>query len=410
MYSESIDWLFSQFPSYQNTGANAYKPDLGNIRRLCHFFDNPQDELKFIHVAGTNGKGSVSSMLASILTESGEKTGLFTSPHIHDFRERIRINGEMISEEEVVSFCTHLRASLLDFEPSFFEITCCMALVHFKRNHCSIAVIETGLGGRLDATNIITPILSIITNISLEHTQFLGNDLPSIAGEKAGIIKPHVPVVIGRSNALTHDVFQSKANDEHAEIIFCDALPLPDSSSMPLLGTYQQENVRTVYAAVEVLNQHGFDISNSRIHEGLENLKRNTGIFGRMEVIQRNPLIILDVSHNEEGIRSTLEYIHSENKGQLYLIYGSSADKDIDSILPLFPSNAHLSFCAFKNTRSLSIEQLKKMATGLSPSPNCFANIFDALGEAKKLATEKDTILVFGSFFLISDYFSIENP
>lgn len=410
MYSESIDWLFSQFPSYQNTGANAYKPDLGNIRRLCHFFDNPQDELKFIHVAGTNGKGSVSSMLASILTESGEKTGLFTSPHIHDFRERIRINGEMISEEEVVSFCTHLRASLLDFEPSFFEITCCMALVHFKRNHCSIAVIETGLGGRLDATNIITPILSIITNISLEHMQFLGNDLPSIAGEKAGIIKPHVPVVIGRSNALTHDVFQSKANDEHAEIIFCDALPLPDSSSMPLLGTYQQENVRTVYAAVEVLNQHGFDISNSRIHEGLENLKRNTGIFGRMEVIQRNPLIILDVSHNEEGIRSTLEYIHSENKGQLYLIYGSSADKDIDSILPLFPSNAHLSFCAFKNTRSLSIEQLKKMATGLSPSPNCFANIFDALGEAKKLATEKDTILVFGSFFLISDYFSIENP
>ncbi len=410
LYSESIDWLFSQFPSYQNTGANAYKPDLGNIRRLCHFFDNPQDELKFIHVAGTNGKGSVSSMLASILTESGEKTGLFTSPHIHDFRERIRINGEMISEEEVVSFCTHLRASLLDFEPSFFEITCCMALVHFKRNHCSIAVIETGLGGRLDATNIITPILSIITNISLEHTQFLGNDLPSIAGEKAGIIKPHVPVVIGRSNALTHDVFQSKANDEHAEIIFCDALPLPDSSSMPLLGTYQQENVRTVYAAVEVLNQHGFDISNSRIHEGLENLKRNTGIFGRMEVIQRNPLIILDVSHNEEGIRSTLEYIHSENKGQLYLIYGSSADKDIDSILPLFPSNAHLSFCAFKNTRSLSIEQLKKMATGLSPSPNCFANIFDALGEAKKLATEKDTILVFGSFFLISDYFSIENP
>lgn len=406
MYSESLNWLFSQFPSYQNTGARAYKPDLGNIRRLCAFFDNPQDDLKLIHVAGTNGKGSVCSMLASILTESGEKTGLFTSPHIHDFRERIRINGALISEEEVVSFCTHLRASLLDFEPSFFEITCCMALVHFKQNKCSIAVIETGLGGRLDATNIITPILSVITNISLEHTQFLGNDLPSIASEKAGIIKPHVPVVIGRSNALTHDVFQSKANEAQAEIVFCDALPLPDSSSMPLLGHYQQENVRTVYAAVDVLNQHGFHISNSHIHQGLENLKRNTGIFGRMEVIQRNPLIILDVSHNEEGIRSTLEYIQSENKGQLYLIYGSSADKDIDSILPLFPSTAHLSLCAFSNARSLSNEELNAIAASIIPAPRCYGSIRLALTETKKLAAPEDTVLVFGSFFLISDYFS----
>ncbi len=406
MYSEAIDWLFSQFPSYQNTGASAYKPDLGNIRKLCAFFDNPQDDLKLIHVAGTNGKGSVCSMLASILTESGEKTGLFTSPHIHDFRERIRINGEMISEEEVVSFCSQLRASLLDFEPSFFEITCCMALVHFKRNNCSIAVIETGLGGRLDATNIIAPILSVITNISLEHTQFLGNDLPSIASEKAGIIKPHVPVVIGRSNALTQNVFQSKANDEHADIVFCDALPLPDASSMPLLGHYQQENVRTVYAAVDVLNQHGYEISNSHIHQGLENLKRNTGIFGRMEVIQRNPLIILDVSHNEEGIRSTLEFIQSENKGQLYLIYGSSADKDIDSILPLFPSNAHLSLCAFSNARSLSSEELSGIAASINPAPRCYDSIRLALTETKKLASPEDTVLVFGSFFLISDYFS----
>ncbi len=406
MYQESLNWLFSQFPSYQNSGASAYKPDLGNIRQLCAFFDNPQEKLKLIHVAGTNGKGSVCSMLSSILTESGEKTGLFTSPHIHDFRERIRINGEMISEEEVVSFCETLRTSNLDFEPSFFEITCCMALVHFQKNSCSIAVIETGLGGRLDATNIIIPILSVITNISLEHTQFLGNDLPSIAREKAGIIKPHVPVVIGRTITATQEVFQSKANEAQAEIIFCDALPLPDSSSMPLLGTYQQENVRTVYASVDVLNQHGFDISNSHIHQGLENLKRNTGIFGRMEVIQRNPLIILDVSHNEEGIRSTLEYIQSENKGQLYLIYGSSADKDLQSILPLFPSHAHLALCAFSNARSLSSEELSGIAASINPAPRSYANIHLALAETKKLATEKDTILVFGSFFLISDYFS----
>jgi len=406
VYQKSLNWLFSQFPSYQNIGASAYKPDLGNIRQLCAFFDNPQEKLKLIHVAGTNGKGSVCSMLSSILTESGDKTGLFTSPHIHDFRERIRINGEMISEEEVISFCETLRTSNLDFEPSFFEITCCMALVHFQKNFCSIAVIETGLGGRLDATNIITPIISVITNISLEHTQFLGNDLASIASEKAGIIKPHVPVVIGRSNNATHEVFQSKANEAHAEIIFCDALPLPDSSSMPLLGTYQQENVRTVYAAVDVLNQHGFKISNSHIHQGLENLKRNTGIFGRMEVIHRNPLIILDVSHNEEGIRSTLEYIQSENKGQLYLIYGSSSDKDVQSILPLFPSHAHLALCAFSNARSLSSEELSGIAQSINPAPRCYDSIHLALAETKKLSNSEDTILVFGSFFLISDYFS----
>jgi dihydrofolate synthase/folylpolyglutamate synthase len=409
LYSEALDWLFSQFPSYQNIGASAYKPDLGNIRQLCAFFDNPQNDIKFIHVAGTNGKGSVSSMLSSILTESGEKTGLFTSPHIHDFRERIRINGEMISEEEVISFCNHLRTSALNFEPSFFEITYCMALVHFKRNNCSIAVIETGLGGRLDATNIITPILSIITNISLEHTQFLGNDLASIAGEKAGIIKPHVPVVIGRSSIETHEVFKNKATNESAKIIFCDDLPLPDAFSLPLLGHYQQENVRTVYAAVGVLNQRGFNLAEAHILQGLKNLKGNTGIFGRMEVIQRNPLIILDVSHNEEGIRSTLDFIQSQNKGKLFIIYGSSADKDLQSILPLFPSNSHLSFCAFSNSRSLTIDQLKEIASSKNPESKCFKNIFEALEEIKTLAKTEDTILVFGSFFLISDYYGVEN-
>ena len=346
-------------------------------------------------------------MLASILTESGEKTGLFTSPHIHDFRERIRINGEMISEEEVISFCNHLRTSALDFEPSFFEITCCMALVHFKRNNCSVAVIETGLGGRLDATNIITPILSVITNISLEHTQFLGNDLTSIAGEKAGIIKPHVPVVIGRSTIETHEVFNNKAKNESAKIIFCDDLPLPDASSLPLLGHYQQENTRTVYAAVGVLNQRGFNLTEAHILQGLKNLKGNTGIFGRMEVIQRNPLIIRDVSHNEEGIRSTLDFIQSKNNGQLFIIYGSSSDKDLQSILPLFPGNAHLSFCAFSNARSLTLEQLKEIAQNKNPESQCFTNIFEALDETKKRANADDTILVFGSFFLISDYYHV---
>jgi len=282
-----------------------------------------------------------------------------------------------------------------------------MALVHFKRNNCSVAVIETGLGGRLDATNIITPILSVITNISLEHTQFLGNDIASIAGEKAGIIKPHVPVVIGRSSIETHEVFKNKAIKESAEIIFCDDLPLPDASSLPLLGHHQQENARTVYAAVNVINKQGFHLTDTHIRQGLINVKVNTGIFGRMEVIQNSPLIILDVSHNEEGIRSTLNFIQSKNKGQLYLIYGSSADKDIQSILPLFPSSAHLSLCTFSNSRSLTNEQIKEIATGLTPVPKCFTNIFQALDETKKLANTEDTILVFGSFFLISDYYHV---
>ena len=404
-YHKALTWLFSQFPSYQNIGASAYKPDLGNIRRLCAFFDNPQEKLKLIHVAGTNGKGSVCSMLAAILTESGEKTGLFTSPHIHDFRERIRINGEMISEEEVISFCDTLRASNLDFETSFFEITCCMALVHFQKNNCSIAVIETGLGGRLDATNIITPLLSIITNISLEHTQFLGNDVASIAREKAGIIKKNVPVVIGKTDEFTHHVFKEKAAAENTEISFCDALPLPAYAELSLLGKYQQENLRTVIEAVHVLNKSGYNLTDRSIRKGLLNIRQHTGIFGRMEVIGTAPLTILDVSHNVDGIQRSLEYIQSKLKGKLHLIYGSSADKDISSILPLFPKDASLAFCAFSNARSLQVEQLENLATSIHPKPSMYTNIHKALTNAQKNAAANDTVFVFGSFFLISDYF-----
>jgi dihydrofolate synthase/folylpolyglutamate synthase len=405
VYQDSLSWLFNQFPSYQNIGANAYKPDLGNIRQLCAFFDNPHEKLQLIHVAGTNGKGSVCSMLSSILTESGEKTGLFTSPHIHDFRERIRINGEMISEEDVVSFCDTLRASKLDFEPSFFEITCCMALVHFQKNACSIAVIETGLGGRLDATNIITPILSIITNISLEHTQFLGNDVASIAREKAGIIKKNVPVVIGKTDQHTRGVFQEKANTEHAEITFCDELPLPDYAELMLLGTYQQENLRTVLEAINILNSSGFSLTDKVIRKGLEQVQQHTGIFGRMEVIDTAPLTILDVSHNVDGIERSLDFIQSQLKGKLYLIYGSSGDKDITSILPLFPKGASLAFCAFSNVRSLTVEQLEDLAASIHPVPDIYTNIHRALEEVLKKASADDTVFVFGSFFLISDYF-----
>jgi dihydrofolate synthase/folylpolyglutamate synthase len=280
-----------------------------------------------------------------------------------------------------------------------------MALVHFQKNACSIAVIETGLGGRLDATNIITPILSIITNISLEHTQFLGNDVASIAREKAGIIKKNVPVVIGKTDQHTRGVFQEKANTEHAEISLCDELPLPDYTELKLLGTYQQENLRTVLEAVNKLNTLGFIVSEGTIRKGLQNIRKHTGIFGRMEIIGQDPLTILDVSHNVDGIQRSLSYIQSLSKERLYLIYGSSADKDISSILPLFPKDASLAFCAFSNARSLKVKQLEEFAAGIHPRPSIHINIHEALEDVLKKASANDIVFVFGSFFLISDYF-----
>jgi len=308
--------------------SQAYKPDLVNVRELCKLFDDPQNDLNFVHVAGTNGKGSTSSMLASILTESGQTCGLFTSPHIIDFRERIRVNGNMIPEESVISFCNKVRHLKLKIEPSFFEITFVMALVHFKESKCNVAVIETGLGGRLDATNIIQPILSIITNISMEHTQFLGNTLDSIAREKAGIIKKNTPVIIGEAVPETKTVFERISAEQNAKIIYSEEHASDQSFKSPLIGDYQQKNLQTVLTAISELNKSRFNITPANITEGINNLSKNTGFFGRMQVISKAPLTILDVSHNEDGIRKTLDSLRSINKGKLHLIYGSSADKN----------------------------------------------------------------------------------
>lgn len=404
-YKETLDWLFEQFPSYQKIGAPAYKPNLDNIIKLTDIFGDPQNQLKFIHIAGTNGKGSTSSMLASILTESGEKVGLFTSPHIIDFRERIRVNGQMISENEVITFCDTIKEMDLPFSPSFFEISFLMALLHFKNENCSICVIETGLGGRLDSTNIITPILSIITNISLEHTNFLGNTIEEIAFEKGGIIKEKIPVVIGETQSIVDQIFKTISSDKKAEIIFADTIPVFYDHLPPLSGSYQVKNLHTLLVSIEILKKMGFAVEDTMISSGLKNLYKNSGLVGRLQVIQENPKVILDVSHNYDGIQKTLEFVEDINPGQLFLIYGSSSDKNYKEIIELFPDDAMLVLCKFSNMRSLNMTQLAQIANSLENKPKIFENVHAALRHVQNIATEKDTILVFGSFFLISDYF-----
>ncbi len=405
-YEKTIEWLFQQFPSYQLIGSKAYKPTLENISKLCSLIGNPEKELRFIHIAGTNGKGSCSAMLASILKESGEKVGLFTSPHIKDFRERIRVNGEMINELDVVSFVEKIRSYDLDFEPSFFEITFAMALYYFSKSACSICVIETGLGGRLDATNIIRPLVCLITNISLEHTQILGNTLEEIAGEKAGIIKTDIPVVIGETRPETEQVFKDAAKSKNAPLYFANKIVSKDrveQFNLPLLGFYQVNNLRSVLTVLKVLPSSFSEITDATIQSGLNNLYPNTGFFGRMQIMKRDPLLIFDVSHNIDGIKATLNYVSGNLEGELYILYGSSSDKDVLSILQLLPDSAKLHLTCFNNQRSLSQKQLIDLAMKAGISAEIHSEAQKGLEVILSNAKAKDTVLVFGSFFLLSD-------
>lgn len=404
-YHETIEWLFQQFPSYQAIGAAAYKPDLGNILHLLEELGNPEKELRFIHIAGSNGKGSTSSLLASILKEAGEKVGLFTSPHIQDFRERIRVNGEMITEQSVIDFCAPFRTNQLSIDPSFFEITFAMALEHFKKERCTICVIETGLGGRLDATNCITPFLSIITNISLEHTQFLGNTHEEIAFEKAGIIKPAVPVIIGETTSATKSVFNQHAALRNSTIHWAEDYKSTDRYNFSLLGSYQQLNLRTVLCALNYLSKNGFSLSHETIQRGLDYLAQNTGFYGRMQLVSKEPNLILDVSHNVDGIQKTLESIQQINKGTLHLVYGTSSDKNYEEIVDLFPRDAKVYFSTFTNQRSISSKQIEHLIEKKHLDAVIFSSVKSAIRHVQLTANKEDTILVFGSFFLISDFF-----
>ena len=403
-YKEAITWLYAQFPAYQKIGIAAYKPDLSNTLSLCAQLDIKYETLRYIHVAGTNGKGSTSNMIASICIEKGLKTGLFTSPHIHDFRERILVDGKQISEERVIAFCKQIQELKLDVQPSFFEITWALALSYFIEKNCEICVIETGLGGRLDSTNIITPILSIITNIGLDHVAILGDTLEKIAFEKAGIIKKQIPVVIGETLSETIGVFEKMAAAEDSMLVFVAEENFSERLHFSA-GSYQSKNERTVRTAMRVLNEIGFDFSNSQIEQGIVNTTKNTGFRARFEIIARNPLTIIDAAHNEDGIIALLNTLKTEVQGNLHIVYGTSSDKDLNAILSLFPSEATFYLTEFNNLRSARLQDLKNSAQTLNLSAQYFSKMKEAVAAAQLSANKTDTILITGSFFLISDYF-----
>lgn len=407
-YQNSVNWLFTQFPAYQNVGVSAYKPDLDNIIHLCKHFDIRYDKLKFIHVAGTNGKGSSCNYLASILQESGYKTGLFTSPHILDFRERIRVNGEMISEAEVVAFCEEIRTTELAVKPSFFEITWLLTLRHFITQHCEICVIETGLGGRLDATNIVTPLLSIITNIGMDHTAILGDSLKKIAFEKAGIMKAGIPCILGADQKEILPVFQQRAT----------ALPCPllkayeTEIQHPIFdpNTYLYKNERTVRLAVYELQKLGFKIENQVITDGIKNTAKNTGFRGRFEILSQKPYIVADAAHNVDGIKEMLGSISNFNFENLWVLYGASNDKNVSEILHLFPKNTTFLFSPFSNSRSLNSQELQLLQGEVKQKTLLFDSVEAAFKYGQQVANENDMLLITGSFFLLSDFFSHFSP
>lgn len=424
-YAETIDYLFTRLPMFSRVGAAALKPDLTNTIRLCEKLGNPQNKIKTIHVAGTNGKGSVSHMLAAIFQNAGYKTGLYTSPHLYDFRERIKINGEFINEKAVVEFTQTIKPYIDEIDPSFFEITVAMAFDYFEKEKTEIAIIETGLGGRLDSTNIINPEISIITNIGFDHVQLLGNTLPQIAYEKAGIIKMNTPVTIGEKKIDTETVFTGIAQDKKAPIYFAENLfsitshqfinnkleiSLKDNSTdikysylLDLTGLYQQSNLLTTLSAIQVLKSNGWIISDLSIKQGLENVQTTTGFQGRWELVAKHPKIILDVAHNEDGIKSVIKQLSETIFEQLHIVTGMVKDKDIDSVLKLMPKNATYYFTNASIPRALSAEELQQKAKEEGLEGNSFQNVDEAISAAKVNATENDLILVCGSVFLVGE-------
>ncbi|WP_428231436.1 bifunctional folylpolyglutamate synthase/dihydrofolate synthase [Flavobacterium sp.] len=402
-YQETTNWMFNQLPMYQLQGASAYKEDLTNIKLLAAHLDHPENQLKCIHVAGTNGKGSTSHMLASVLQEAGYKVGLYTSPHLKDFRERIKINGAEISEDFVCEFVARHKAFFEANDMSFFEMSVGLAFDYFAFEETDIAIIEVGLGGRLDATNIITPLVSVITNIGLDHTQFLGNTLEAIAGEKAGIIKPNVPVVIGEYTNETQPVFLAKAEENKAPIYFASDL-ISEIFLSDLIGDYQFHNKKTVQQTIAVLNsQNEFKVSNESLQEGLLNVVKNTGLLGRWQQLGENPKIICDTAHNKHGLAVVMNQIQKETFDNLHIVLGVVNDKDLDSILPLFPKNAQYYFCRPDSSRGLATEILKESAKKYDLSGEKYDSVAEAFAAAKQNASQNDFIYVGGSTFVVAE-------
>lgn len=425
-YEETLDYLFAQLPMFHRIGAAAYKANLDNTHAICEFLDHPENKFRSIHIAGTNGKGSTSHMLAAILQSAGYKTGLYTSPHLIDFRERIRINGEMISKNAVVEFVEKYKTQFEKVQPSFFEWTVGLAFDYFANEKVEIAVIETGLGGRLDSTNVITPLLSVITNISWDHANLLGDTLKKIAAEKAGIIKNEIPVVIGEVREETAVVFTDKAASVSAPIVFAEVLLraeqkettvpdrqvfsiyagkqlLFDSLEIDLAGHYQRKNILTVIESVLKLNENGFRIEEEHIRAGLGNVRGLTGLMGRWQTISESPRIVCDVGHNEDGIREILNQLALLSYDRLHIVFGVVNDKDVTSILKLLPVNARYYFCKANLPRALGQEELKNQAQNFGLMGEAYDTVYDAFLAAKNAAEKSDFVFIGGSTFVVAE-------
>ncbi len=394
--------MFQQLPMYQNKGKSAFKKDLSNTIKLSVHLNHPEQQFKSIHVGGTNGKGSTSHMLASILQEAGYKVGLYTSPHLKDFRERIKINGQVVSKQFVIGFVKRNKTFLESNNLSFFEMTVGMAFDYFAKQKVDIAIIEVGLGGRLDSTNIITPELSVITNIGFDHVQFLGDTLEKIAGEKAGIIKQNIPVVIGQTQDETKEVFSSKAKSTNSEIYFADQL-VEEVLESDLKGSYQEHNKKTVIQSVTVLRQLGYDISNSNLKKGLLNVVKNSGLQGRWQVLQQQPKIVCDTAHNKEGLSYTMQQLQAESYNKLHIVFGVVSDKDLDGIISLLPKQASYYFCKPNVQRGQDEELLKEYFLSKGFTGNSYSSVNEALHTAKLNANTDDLIYVGGSTFVVAE-------
>ena len=424
-YNQTVDYLYSRLPMFTRIGASAFKKDLTNTIALCDALNNPQNKYKTIHVGGTNGKGSTSHMLAAIFQKAGYKTGLYTSPHLKDFRERIRVNGKMVSKSFVTKFIKEHQTLISAIEPSFFEVTVAMAFSYFEQQQVDIAIIEVGLGGRLDSTNIIQPELAVITNISLDHTNMLGNTFAEIAFEKAGIIKKNTPVIIGEHHPETDPVFIKKATEQNANLIFAqDDLIVTNIAknadnlkvdviqkdqtlfknlALDLTGGYQLKNILTVIEASLQLRKLGYNLTDKAILDALKSVKKLTGLQGRWQTLHKKPLTICDTGHNKVGIAEVVENIKQTPHQNLHMVIGMVKDKDISAVLALLPANANYYFCQPNLERALPVEELKQQASQYQLRGEAFTSVADALQTAQSAANEKDLIFIGGSTFVVAE-------
>ena len=401
-YNSIIEWMFERLPMYQNSGNFKYKVDLDNIKNLSNHLGNPHHHFKTIHIAGTNGKGSTSHILSSILQESGYKVGLYTSPHLKDFRERVKINGSNIPEADIVEFVSSNKQYFEDNNLSFFEMTVGLAFDYFKNQKVDIAIIEVGMGGRLDSTNIIIPELSIITNIGLDHTKFLGTTLKDIAFEKAGIIKENIPVIIGETQLETSEVFKDKASEMGSKILYADQQKKIKFLS-DLEGSYQDKNIQTVLCAIRELQKSNWNIAEDAIKLGLSKVQLNTGFIGRWSVLGQSPLTICDTAHNKEGLSIVLEDIKSLNIPIMHFVIGFVNDKDIDLLINLFPEKAHYYFCSPSILRGLDANELKNKFRRKNRHGTVFSSVKDAFDQCKSIAKKDDFIYIGGSTFVVAE-------